>query len=497
MPNIRIVKFKIRRGTEAERKQVVLEQGELGYTVDTRRLFVGNGVLSGGEVVGSKIHSVLDSSETRNLVNNAYQNDLVYENNFLYQLTGTDYSQLTSWGFVGSQVDNSSIEYDGNRKLSIKGEGILTSMYGTSSITVDKLNSNVLYTSGGLAYNVSDGLSANIDDNIFEITSANKITVKTDGLSADQLADNSVTGDQISSAALSKGLVGGSGSPLSAHLDNDTLAFNTNDEIAVNTVYGSNVNLGTGMEVGPGDTLTHFIQTLNSTNLNVNNYMLDLTNKLTYNNRQYNSPNIVVDKAGLIRSISNNICLPLSSNNSLYGGYAAQESSGEFSTTVNATTGVGADVVSLSSAGFMVVRIGTPNITTGDTRDFLNSQYVAMPIFTIPESIVNLVAGNETLIYPYTFFGFRAYDETGTYTGELSTDVLTGAVCSGFDDFTGYAEQFDLYTASPSLSIGSIVAATVNSLSTDEIATLSGWWAIDSMLYFVDSSNTITLTGEC
>lgn len=497
MPNIRIVKFKIRRGTEAERKQVVLEQAELGYTVDTRRLFVGNGVLSGGEVVGSKIHSVLDSSDTRNLVNNAYQNDLVYENNFLYQLTGTDYSQLTSWGFIGSQVDNSSIEYDGDRKLSIKDEGVLTSMYSTSSITVDKLNSNVLYASGGLAYNVSDGLSANIDNNIFEITSSNKITVKTDGLSAEQLSDNSVTENQINSTALSKGLVGGSGSSLSARLDNDTLAFNSNDEIAVNTVYGSNINLGTGMEIGPDDTLTHFIQTLNSTNLNVNNYMLDLTDKLTYNNRQYNSPNIVVDKAGIIRSISNNICLPLSSNNPVYGGYAAQETSGEFSTTVNATTGVGADVVSLSSAGFMVVRIGTPNITTGDTRDFLNSQYVAMPIFTIPESIVNLVAGNETLIYPYTFFGFRAYDETGTYTGELSTDVLTGAVCSGFDDFTGYAEQFDLYTASPSLSIGSIVAATVNSLSTDEIATLSGWWAIDSTLYFVNSSNTITLTGEC
>ena len=497
MPNIRIVKLKIRRGSEVERRQIVLEQAELGYTTDTRRLFIGNGSLSGGEVVGSKVHL----PNTRNLVSDAYQGDLVYENNFLYQLTGTDYSKLTSWGFVGSRVDDSSIEYDGSGQVSVKDLGISTAMIQNSAVTLDKLNTNILYSSGGLGLNRTQGISANIDNNIFRVTNSNVITIKDGGITSSAMATDSVTQSAIDSTALSKGLAGGSGAALSARVDGSTIAFNVNNEISVGTIDASNIDLGTGMEVGPGGSLTHFIQKVNSTNLDVVDYRLDLTDKLTYNNRQYNSPNIVVDKAGLIRSISNNICLPLSSNSGPFGGFASQLLGGESTTRVTASTGVGASNITLSSAGFMVVRIGTPNITTGDTRNFLNSQYVAMPIFTIPESIVRLAQEIETLVYPYTFFGFRAYDESAngpyTFTGSLCTSILTAAVCAGYDDTTGYPEQYDVYTSTPSLSIGGKIAATVNSLSTDEIRTLSGWWSFGSTLYFVNSTNTITITANC
>jgi len=502
MPNIRIVKLKIRRGSEAERRQIILEQAELGYTTDTRRLFIGNGSLSGGEVVGSKVHSVRATSDTRNLVNDAYQGDLVYENNFLYQLTGTDYSKLTSWGFVGSRVDDSSIEYDGSRQVSVKDSGISTAMIQNSAVTLDKLNTNILYSSGGLVFNRTQGISANIDNTIFSVTSANVITIKEGGITSFAITTGAVTQSEINSSALSKGLVGGSGAALSARVDNTSVVFDSSNQISVGTIGATKINLGTGMEAGAGNTLTHFIQTVNETNLNVVDYRLDLTEKLTYNNRQYNSPNIVVDKAGLIRSISNNICLPLSSNNtSTFGGFASQLSGRESTTLVTASTGVGASNISLSSAGFMVVRMGTPNITTGDTRSFLNSQYVAIPIFTIPQSIINLAQEVETLIYPYTFFGFRAYDAAAngpyTFAGELSTNILTGVVCSGYNDYTGYSEQYDIYTNTSSLSIGTVIAATVNSLSTDEIRTLSGWWSFGSTLYFVNSTNTITITGNC
>jgi hypothetical protein len=270
----------------------------------------------------------------------------------------------------------------------------------------------------------------------------------------------------------------------------------------VGTIGATNINLGAGMEAGLSNSITHFIQKVNSTNLDVVDYRLDLKEKLIYNNRQYNSPNIVVDKAGLIRDISNNICLPLSSNATNFAGFASQLSGHENrNTTVSACTGVGAPVVSLSSAGFMVVRVGTPNITTGDTRNFLNSQYVAIPIFTIPQSIINLAQGVETLLYPYTFFGFRSYDASAngpyTFTGSLCTSILTAAACAGYDDFSGITEQYDIYTSSPSLSIGGKIAATVNALSTSELKTLSGWWAFDSTLYFVNSTNTITITANC
>lgn len=495
MPNIRIVKLKIRRGLETERRQIVLEQAELGYTTDTRRLFIGNGSLSGGEVVGSKVHDILTSSNTRNLVSDAYQGDLVYENNFLYQLTGTDYSKLTSWGFVGSRVDDSSIEYNGSRQVRVKDLGISTAMIQNSAVTLDKLNTNTIYSSGGLGLNRTQGISANIDNNIFRVTNSNVITIKEGGITNFEVATGAITQSEINSTALSKGLAGGSGAALSARVDGSTIAFNVNNEISVGTIDASKIDLGTGMEVGPGGSLTHFIQKVNSTNFDVVDYRLDLTEKLTYNNRQYNSPNIVVDKAGLIRDISNNICLPLSSNNTNFGGFASQLSGSENgNTVVTASTGVGAATISLSSAGFMVVRIGTPNITTGDTRDFLNAQYVAMPIFTIPESIVKLAQGVETLNYPYPFFGFRIY---GVYLDTFPTGVLTGAVCSGFDDYTGYTRQYDVYSNVGTLSLGTKIAATVDSLSTVELPTLSGWWAIKDTLYFVNSTNTITITGTC
>ena len=497
MPNIRIVKLKIRRGSEVERRQIILEQAELGYTTDTRRLFIGNGSLSGGEVVGSKVHL----PNTRNLVSNAYQGDLVYENNFLYQLTGTDYSKLTSWGFVGSKVDDSSIEYDGSRQVSVKDSGISTAMIQNSAVTLSKLDTAILYSSGGLGFNRTQGISANIDNNFFRVTNSNVITIKDGSITSSAIASDSVTLSAINSTALSKGLAGGSGAALSARVDNDTIVFNSNNEISVGAIAATDINLGTGMQVGPNDTLTHFIQTVADSNLNVVDYRLDLAQKLTYNDRQYNSPNIVVNKAGLIQSISNNICLPLSSSNNNFGGFASQLSGSENgNTVVTASTGVGAATISLSSAGFMVVRIGTPNITTGDTRGFLNAQYVAMPIFTIPESIVRLAQEIEILEYPYTFFGFRAYSEsaTGPYTtGVLSTSALTGAACSGYDDYSAYSTPLDIYTKTPSLSIGAKIAATVNLLSTNELRTLSGWWAINDTLYFVNSTNTITITGSC
>ena len=38
MPDIEIVKLKLRRGTDAQRQTVKLEQGELGYTTDAKRV---------------------------------------------------------------------------------------------------------------------------------------------------------------------------------------------------------------------------------------------------------------------------------------------------------------------------------------------------------------------------------------------------------------------------------------------------------------------------
>ena len=49
-----LLKLLVRRGTDADRRLVTLSDGELGYTTDTERLFVGNSATGGGVVVGNK-----------------------------------------------------------------------------------------------------------------------------------------------------------------------------------------------------------------------------------------------------------------------------------------------------------------------------------------------------------------------------------------------------------------------------------------------------------
>lgn len=49
-----LLKLLVRRGTDADRRLITLSDGELGYTTDTERLFIGNASTGGGVVVGNK-----------------------------------------------------------------------------------------------------------------------------------------------------------------------------------------------------------------------------------------------------------------------------------------------------------------------------------------------------------------------------------------------------------------------------------------------------------
>lgn len=48
-----VIKIIVRRGTDAERQQITLTEGEIGYTIDSKRLFVGDGITQGGNIVGN------------------------------------------------------------------------------------------------------------------------------------------------------------------------------------------------------------------------------------------------------------------------------------------------------------------------------------------------------------------------------------------------------------------------------------------------------------
>jgi len=186
MPDIEIVKLKLRRGTDSQREGVVLEQGELGYTTDSKRVFVGDGFLSGGNVVGAKNHPPMYIG-TRTDLAEAVTGDMVYEDNLLYQLSGTDATQLSAWTFVGTRTDGTTLDYNAGL-LEVKDGGV----------TIDKVSSDFVVPNGGIEL-TSTGLSAAVDNSTIFVNGAGQ-------LESSRL--------YLSSGDISLGLSGAGGDPI-------------------------------------------------------------------------------------------------------------------------------------------------------------------------------------------------------------------------------------------------------------------------------------------
>ena len=73
-----VVKLIIRRGTDADRQTIILASGELGYAIDTKRVYVGDGVTPGGNIVGNKNFGVLQGIERYSGI--AQAGDIVFQN---------------------------------------------------------------------------------------------------------------------------------------------------------------------------------------------------------------------------------------------------------------------------------------------------------------------------------------------------------------------------------------------------------------------------------
>ena len=90
MATVSVVKIKVRRGTDNDRKLITLDVGELGYVQDaaSRRLFVGDGSTKGGNPAGAKLYSGDFVNDPTNLITSQV-GDIVfnYYDNRLYCLT--------------------------------------------------------------------------------------------------------------------------------------------------------------------------------------------------------------------------------------------------------------------------------------------------------------------------------------------------------------------------------------------------------------------------
>lgn len=96
-----LLKLLIRRGLNSERLNVVLTQGELGFTTDNKKLYIGDGSTLGGiQVTGTKFYGIAGDITT---FAPADINDLAFDADAftLYAVTANDGSQQTDWTPIG------------------------------------------------------------------------------------------------------------------------------------------------------------------------------------------------------------------------------------------------------------------------------------------------------------------------------------------------------------------------------------------------------------
>ena len=142
-----LLKLLVRRGSNADREDVILSEGELGYTTDTNRLFVGDGVTPGGKIVGNRF---LGTSNSVTTFANANVGDLAYDadDRALYAYAGPDpATSINGWTLISSVTD----ENTSNIKISvgnldegannIAGEGIVINN-GRLAIDCAGINTN-------------------------------------------------------------------------------------------------------------------------------------------------------------------------------------------------------------------------------------------------------------------------------------------------------------------------------------------------------------------
>lgn len=373
MPDISIIKLKIRRGTDAQRQTVVLEEGELGYTTDTRRVFVGDGLTSGGIPVSNKFN--LPLTQISSLTSTpSFVGDVIYASTQLFQLTASDFTSLSSWAFIGTQPDNTTLEYNttGLRTLKLKN----------NSINNLSFNSTAAYSQGGIIATATNGLSANVDGT-FVVLSSNYITIAP------------ISASKISSSALGNGIRGGNGDQLYVYADPTQFGFNGSGSLTLTAITGGVVSLsslntasilGDGLYAdGTTGKFTANVQDTDNSSLELVNHIAQIRDigggdDLYLKSGIVNSKGQITGSYYTITNTFTGATTTVSNVNNIFYGSPDQISEGYETgnnTVFTASSSNGTSTVSvyLSSAGFLAFEsTGSKEGTTVDR--------FAIPIFT-------------------------------------------------------------------------------------------------------------------
>lgn len=117
-----ILKLIYRQGSNVDRKFVRFNSGEPAYTNDTERLYIGNGILSGGNPASNFF---LGTATDVTTFTNAEIGDTAFDNDNkkLYALESTTATNLSSWENIGGVYtsNDSRVIINGSNQISLSG----------------------------------------------------------------------------------------------------------------------------------------------------------------------------------------------------------------------------------------------------------------------------------------------------------------------------------------------------------------------------------------
>jgi len=228
MADISIVKIKVRRGTDSDRRRVILDEGELGFTTDTQRFFVGDGGTIGGVNIANKFLGYGD----RTLFGDSLIGDFVYDTvqNSLYALTSNPPSLSGNWINCGVVPDNTSITLTSAYKFGVVPNSIDRRFVNTQDL---------VYL--GLSSTGNNQITLNIDNITIKFNPQQKIYVDTSTVSVSSLKNTGLgldfTGVKVDNLPLLFGLSAIAGTnPTYNNLPSKSL-FIVNDPFPSNIYY--------------------------------------------------------------------------------------------------------------------------------------------------------------------------------------------------------------------------------------------------------------------
>jgi hypothetical protein len=184
-------KITIRRGLDAQRRLLVLSGGEIAYSTDIKRMFVGDGVTLGANHVGNKTF-IAATTGVGDMPSNGIEFDSVYAvaQNSLFVLTG--YNPTGSYGSdnisnyrrVTPLADNNTIIYD-----TVRGVFSINPYYFNNQDTgFVHLSGDVMKYGSYLTLGALPSANMHATPRIYVDTADNALSAKIDSLSAEVVA---------------------------------------------------------------------------------------------------------------------------------------------------------------------------------------------------------------------------------------------------------------------------------------------------------------------